>query len=163
MSRDSEIWWRFVVLVLIGAAASFSQGTMHGAGQAKAKMPIATIGSVNRVRLEVASTEREIEEGLMFRTSLPKDTGMIFIFSPARPVTFWMYHTLIPLDMLFIKDGKIIKIFEQVPPCRSENPRDCPTYPSGPGITVSEVIEVNGGYIKQHGIKLGDQVTYETP
>lgn len=163
MSRDLEIWWRFAVLGTIGVAALFSQGTMHGAGQAAAKMPVAKIGATSRLKLEVASTEREIQEGLMFRTSLPKDAGMVFVFSPPRPVKFWMYHTLIPLDMLFIKDGKIIKIFEQVPPCRSENPQECPTYPSGPGVTVSEVIEVNSGYVRQHGIKLGDPVAYEMP
>jgi uncharacterized membrane protein (UPF0127 family) len=163
MSRNLEVWWRFAVLGTIGAAALFSQANTQGIGRADAKMPMAKIGTNNIVKLEVASSEREIQRGLMYRTSLPEDAGMVFIFHPPKPVNFWMYHTLIPLDMIFIKNGKIIKIFEQVPPCRSEKPENCPTYPPGPGITASEVIEVNGGYAKRHLIKAGDPVTYQMP
>jgi uncharacterized membrane protein (UPF0127 family) len=124
-----------------------------------AKMPTAKIGN-NVIKLEVASTNAEIQRGLMYRTSMPEDAGMVFIFHPARPVTFWMYHTKIPLDMIFIKDGKIIKIFENVPPCPSEDSSLCPTYPQSTTIVVTEVVEVNGGYAKRHGIKEGDDVSF---
>lgn len=125
-------------------------------------MPIAHIGEKNAIKLEVASTPEQIERGLMYRTSLAENSGMVFLFRPARPVKFWMYHTLIPLDMCFIYKGQIIKIFENVPPCRSEDPRQCVTYPQeDPGIAVNEVIELAGGYAKSHGIKEGDKVTYE--
>ncbi len=124
-------------------------------------MPSARIGN-NLVKLEVATTPEQIERGLMYRTSLAPDSGMVFIFHPARPVKFWMYHTLIPLDMCFVYQGRIVKIFENVQPCHSEDPRQCPTYPQeDPGINVTEVIEVAGGYAKSHGIKEGDKVTYE--
>lgn len=130
---------------------------------ALAKVPLANFGGGRLVKLEVASSKQEVERGLMYRTSLPEDAGMVFLFHPPRPINFWMYHTLIPLDMFFVKDGKIIKLFEQVPPCKSENPSDCPIYPQGPGIVVSEVIEVNGGYAKRHGLKEGDSVKFEFP
>ncbi len=126
-------------------------------------MPLGKIGASNIVKLEVASSEAEIERGLMYRTSLPEDQGMVFLFHPPRPVNFWMAHCFISLDMLFVKDGKVIKIFENVPPCRAQNPLDCPTYPSGRGIEVSEVIEVAAGYAKRHNVKLGDGVTFEMP
>jgi hypothetical protein len=125
------------------------------------RMPQARIAGKNVVKLEVATSESEIERGLMYRTYLPEDCGMVFLFNPPRPIQFWMYHTLIPLDMCFINNGKIVKIFHEVPPCRSENPGDCPTYPQGSGLLASEVIEVNGGYAKRHGIKEGDKVTFE--
>ena len=99
----------------------------------------------------------------MFRTSLPEDQGMVFLFHPPRPVNFWMYHTKISLDMLFVRSGKIIRIFENVPPCTSEDPRECPTYPQGPGLEASEVIEVQAGYAKKHKVKEGDKVTFELP
>ncbi len=133
------------------------------AGSAMSKAPVARLGKNNLVKLEVASSDAEIQRGLMYRTSLPEDAGMIFLFHPPRPVNFWMYHTLIPLDMLFVKDGKIVKMFEQTAPCKSENPHDCITYPAGEGIEVTEVIEVNGGYAQRHGLKVGDPVSFDLP
>ena len=123
--------------------------------------PTATIGKGNIVKLEIASTPEQIERGLMYRTSLADGSGMVFLFNPPRAVRFWMYHTLIPLDMCFIDKGRIVKIFENVPPCRSEDPRGCVTYPeTDPGIYVTEVVELPGGYAKKHGIKNGDKVTF---
>lgn len=125
-------------------------------------MPLAKIGS-NTVKLEVATTEAEIEKGLMYRTSLPEDQGMVFLFTPPRAVNFWMAHCFISLDMLFVRDGKIVKIFENVPPCRAQNERDCPQYPEGQGIVVNQVVEVAGGYAKRHNVKVGDTVALELP
>jgi uncharacterized protein len=128
---------------------------------AAAKMPVATFSSSkDSVNLEVAQTTEEIQRGLMYRTSLPEDSGMVFLFHPNHTTRFWMYHTLIPLDMLFIKDGKILKICESVPPCRSQDPHDCALYPEEGDITVSEVLELNGGYCKRHGIKQGDSISF---
>jgi len=127
-----------------------------------AVMPTAVIGNEHIVKLEVASTPEQIQKGLMYRTSLAENSGMVFLFNPPRPVKFWMYHTLIPLDMFFVNKGRIVKIFENVPPCHSEDPRECPTYPKeDPGINASEVIELAGGYAKKHGIKEGDKVIFK--
>lgn len=157
---------RLFALAAIGMTALISQSGVSGiseCGKADAKMPMARIGKDNIVTLEVATTEAEIQRGLMQRTSLGKDAGMVFIFNPQRAVNFWMFNCLMPLDMLFIKDGKIVRIFEHVPPCKSSNPQDCPTYPSGRGVEVSHVIEVNAGYAKAHDLKVGDPVSFETP
>ena len=63
--------------------------------------------------------------------------------------------------MCFIYQDHIVKIFQDVPPCHSEDTSQCPTYPgSGPGIKVSEVIELPAGYTKRHGIKEGDKVSF---
>ena len=60
------------------------------------------------LRLEVAQTEAQREYGLMNRTSLPKHTGMIFVFPQDDKVAFWMKDTLIPLDMVFVgADGTV--------------------------------------------------------
>ncbi len=127
----------------------------------EAKAPVAILGqNHSQVKLEVAATEQEITRGLMYRTSMPEDAGMVFLFDPPRPVNFWMYHTLIPLDMIFVKNNKVVKIFENAQPCKSEKPGDCQTYPAGDGIEVTEVVEVNGGYSKRHGLKEGDPVLF---
>ncbi len=128
--------------------------------EALGKMPTATIGS-NVIKLEVAQTPQEIQHGLMGRTALDKDSGMVFLFKPASETRFWMYNCFISLDMLFIKDGKIMRICEDVPPCKSQDPTKCPTYPSDASVTVTEVIEVNAGYCKKHGIKQGDTVKFD--
>src|SRR5207249_516028 len=107
----------------------------------EARVPYAMIGK-NTIKLEVAQTAQEIEHGLMERTSLNENSGMVFLFDPPRPVNFWMCHTLIPLDMMFVKNGKIVKLFQDVPPCKSESCRGCATYPEGPGVDVTEVVEV---------------------
>jgi uncharacterized protein len=129
-----------------------------------ANMPVAEIGK-NKIQVEVASTPEQIQRGLMYRTSLPEDNGMVFLFRGKSPVRFWMAHCFIHLDMLMIKDGKIVKIFENVPPCKEENEKDCPTYPSSsePAVEVTEVLEVSGGYAKRHGIKEGDSVKFHLP
>jgi uncharacterized membrane protein (UPF0127 family) len=128
---------------------------------ATAKVPTAEVAG-NKIKLEVASTREQITRGLMYRTSMPEDHGMVFLFRPPQAVKFWMAHCFISLDMLMIKDGKIVKIFENVQPERDKPEKDCPTYPSTsePPIMVSEVVEVNGGYAKRHGIKEGDAVDF---
>ncbi len=126
-----------------------------------AKVPTVQIGD-NKVKLEVASTPDQIQRGLMYRTSMAEDHGMVFLFHPGSSVKFWMAHCFITLDMLMIKDGKIVKIFENVPPCKAVDEKDCPTYPAKdePSVDVTEVVEVNGGYSKRHGIKEGDTVGF---
>lgn len=128
---------------------------------AEAKMPMAQIGK-NKITLEVASTPEQITRGLMYRTSMPEDHGMVFIFRPTYGARFWMANCFINLDMLMIKDGKIVRIFENVPPCKATNIEECPTYPGRdePAVEVTEVVEVNGGYAKRHGIKEGDTIKF---
>ncbi len=157
--KQSNRWFRLALPATIAAAALLSPGSEA----VEAKMPTGKIGANNTVKLEVAQTEQEIERGLMYRTSLPEDQGMVFIFNPPRPVNFWMAHCFISLDMLFVKNGKIIKIFENVPPCRAQNEHDCPTYPAGAGLEVSEVVELAAGYSKRHNVKVGDPVSFDMP
>lgn len=134
--------------------------TLFLAPEAEAVLPTVKLGDTE-VKLEVAASKEEIENGLMFRTSMPETQGMVFLFHPHRQVAFWMYHTLIPLDMLFIRDGKIIAICKQVPPCKSENTGECPTYPTTGLVDVSEVVEVNGGFCDRHGVKEGDSIQFD--
>lgn len=102
-------------------------------------------------QVELARTEAEQEQGLMNRTSLPANAGMLFLFNPPQPVNFWMKDTLIPLDMLFIApDGRIIAIKERA------TPRSLTPIPSGG--TVAAVLEVNGGIAQTLGVRKGDKV-----
>lgn len=106
--------------------------------------------------LELAATAREQEIGLMNRTSLPDDGGMIFPHDPPRDARFWMKNTLIPLDLIFISpDKKIIRIAHEA------EPESLSPIPSGG--TVISVIEIQGGLSRKLGIDEGDSVTYSLP
>ncbi|MBD2078543.1 DUF192 domain-containing protein [Leptolyngbya sp. FACHB-17] len=110
------------------------------------------------IKLEVARTPDEQATGLMYRTSLADDRGMLFPFNPPRPTQFWMKNTLIPLDMLFLRNGIIRSISANVPPCQA-NP--CPTYGS-PTEEIDQVIELRAGRAAELNLKAGDRITIQT-
>jgi len=105
------------------------------------------------IQLEVAQTPEQQEIGLMNRTSLAEDQGMLFPFEPPRPVQFWMRNTLIPLDMVFLLHGEIKAIVANVPPCTTEV---CPTY--GPATSTDQVIELQSGRAAAVGLQVGQQI-----
>ncbi|KAM3116484.1 DUF192 domain-containing protein [Phormidesmis sp. 146-33] len=119
-------------------------------------LPITAIADVagKKIQLEVANTPQEQATGLMGRTSLRDDRGMLFPFNPPRPVQFWMKNTLISLDMIFVRQGVVKAIAVDVPPCKSD---PCPVYGSGDEV-VDQVIEVSGGRSKALGLKVGDRL-----
>lgn len=107
-----------------------------------------------RIAVEVARTPRQRDRGLMYRQHLPPDHGMLFIFAHERIQSFWMKNTLIPLDMIFIsKDMTIAGIVENAEPQTKTSRRvDAPS---------SYVLEVNGGWSKDHGVAAGTTVRFE--
>jgi uncharacterized protein len=112
----------------------------------------ATIGA-HVFDLEVARTPRQQEIGLMFRQHLPENRGMLFPVDPPKAIALWMKQTRIPLDVIYIRNGKIVKIDQNLPPCQTER---CEIYASGG--TIDAVIEVVGGTAAKLPIKIGDTV-----
>lgn len=111
-----------------------------------------TIGS-QVIGLEVARTPRELETGLMFRTELPPDRGMAFVFDEPAALSFWMKDTLIPLDIVYVLDGVVSSIVADAPPCE-EDP--CPIYPSDG--RADTVIELAAGRAAELGIVPGTRL-----
>lgn len=104
--------------------------------------------------VEIARTPAQRSQGLMFRDSLAPDAGMLFDYFTPQPVTMWMKNTLIPLDMIFIDPGgKISHIHERARPYSLK-----PISSNGP---VQAVLELNGGTVKKHQIRIGDEVRNE--
>jgi uncharacterized membrane protein (UPF0127 family) len=102
--------------------------------------------------VEIAGTPDQQEKGLMFRSSLAGDRGMIFPYKPAQEVAFWMKNTLIPLDIIFIRsDGTIVRITKA-------EAMDLTPLPSGEPIAA--VLEIAGGRAAELGIAEGDIVTW---
>lgn len=104
--------------------------------------------------IEVARNPDQLAYGLMNRTSMPENHGMLFMFPSENERAFWMKNTLIPLDMLFIRaDGTIHRIHD------SAIPHDpTPINSRGP---VLAVLELNGGRAAELGIKVGDVLLYK--
>ena len=103
--------------------------------------------------VEVVSTPQARADGLMYRTSLPADGGMLFNFGKTEPVSMWMKNTAIPLDMLFIRaDGTITNIAERTVPQSLT-----PVAASEP---VPFVLEINGGVSARLGIRAGDKAQH---
>ncbi len=120
-----------------------------------------TIGS-KTIQVETANTESARQKGLGGRTSLPADSGMLFIFdSKGVTPTFWMKDMQIPLDMVWISGNKIVKIDKKIPaPPAGTQDAQLKIYPAGRPIDY--VLEVNGGFCDTGGIKIGDAVTLPT-
>lgn len=106
------------------------------------------------VRVEVASTPESRRIGLMSREKLGADEGMLFLFPEEDELSFWMDHTLLPLDMIFIKsDMTVLGVVEGAEPLTR-------TSRSVPGKS-QFVVEVNATYARRHGIKPGTKVRFE--
>lgn len=111
------------------------------------------------VTVEVVATVPKIMKGLMYREHLPVDRGMLFLMAVMTEGkeddhAFYMRNTLIPLDMIFIKkDLTIAGIVENAEP-RTETLRRV-------GTPSLYVLEVNGGFTAQRGIKPGSKVRFE--
>jgi uncharacterized membrane protein (UPF0127 family) len=103
--------------------------------------------------VEVVDTPEGRQRGLMYRTSLAPDAGMLFDFQTSEDVSFWMMNTYIPLDMIFIRDdGTIANIHVNAVP---HDPTGIPS--EGP---VRFVLEIPGGRSVELGIKAGDKVEH---
>ena len=111
-------------------------------------------GKTHRFNVEVARTSEEQARGLMFRTSLPADGGMIFPFPRPRIASFWMKNTLIPLDMIFIRsDGSIDRIAENTIPESLD--------PVVSGGEVAAVLELAGGTAAKLGLDEEARVSWK--
>jgi uncharacterized membrane protein (UPF0127 family) len=116
-------------------------------------LTISSGGRKHRFTVEVARTAEEQTTGLMNRSSLAPDRGMIFPFEEPREASFWMKNTLIPLDMIFVRaDGTIANIEANTVPLSLQ-----PVYSAGP---IAAVLEIAGGRSAELGINAGDKVEW---
>ena len=104
-------------------------------------------------RVEVADTERLKSIGLMYRSSMPEDRGMLLLNEKPQRMNVWMKNTFIPLDIIYIdRDGHIVRIVENA---RVESTTIMPS-----GGKVKAVLELNAGQVRQKDIAVGDRASY---
>jgi uncharacterized membrane protein (UPF0127 family) len=106
-----------------------------------------------RFTVELAITPEEQARGLMFRESMPRGAGMLFLYDRPSTVSFWMRNTLIPLDMIFVDAaGVVTRVHNEAVPL-DETP-----IPGGDGVLA--VLEINGGLARRFGIAPGTEMRH---
>ncbi len=120
-------------------------------------LPIGTISLLEQkldIKVELASSKEQREIGLMNRTGLDANSGMLFAYPDQAPRRVWMKNTLFPLDVLFLADdGRVVSMLDNLPPCQSD---PCPIYNSQ--VAAMYMLELNAGFIKSKNLKI-DQRT----
>ena len=130
---------------LVGALLGLA---MSAAAWAQNAMPVMELSAgFHRIEAEVAANDQNRQVGLMNRTAMPPQRGMLFVFPQERTHCMWMRNTLIPLSVAFIDaDGVIINI-ENMQPQTEDN--HCAKVPA------RYALEMNLGWFAQRGIKPG--------
>jgi uncharacterized membrane protein (UPF0127 family) len=153
--------FRVVGCVLVALCMALGTGVLRLPGAAAQSAPLQTFSTApldvvtrsgsHSFTVEIAETEEQRAQGLMFRSRLAPDAGMLFIYPAERRLSMWMKNTLIPLDMLFVaSDGAIVGIHERAVPrsLRSIASR----------VPARAVVEFAGGTVARLGIRVGDRV-----
>ena len=111
------------------------------------------------VFVEIADDEAERARGLMFRRSLPEDSGMLFIYDQPRQVSFWMRNTMIPLDLVFLDDTGTVRHIH-----RNARPLDETPIP---GAAIGDprperlmIVEVMAGEADRLGLAVGQTMAH---
>ena len=116
--------------------------------------PTVRFGNGATVRVEIVDTEPKIEQGLMFRTHLPPDDGMLFLLPVVQDWKFWMKNTLIPLDIVFVTPQMTVAGV-------SANAEPKTLTLRSVGVASQYVVEVNGGWCAAHHVEAGSPVTFD--
>jgi len=141
---------RFAALLVAAACAAPLAAVADCAPEV---VDIRDADSTLRFKVEVVDDAAERARGLMYRETLPKFSGMLFVYEKPQPVAFWMKNTLIPLDMLFFDDaGRLVKIKSEA------RPHD--ETPVVGGDDIRFVLEINGGLAEELGIEPGAEMRH---
>lgn len=112
--------------------------------------------TIKMIQVEIADNPGSREKGLMHRSDISYEEGMIFIFDTSEPRAFWMKNTPISLDILFLNEAfEIVSIAKYTLPYSEE---------SIPSEEISKyVVEVKAGFCDSFGIKTGDKIVFKLP
>jgi uncharacterized membrane protein (UPF0127 family) len=139
---------------LLAAVACASPKSPEPPPRPAARVLLETASGRHAVAVEVVRSDEERARGLMNRTRLDPDAGMLFVFEESDDHAFWMKNTFLSLDMIFIDEqGRVAGVLERVAPLTTE--------PRTIGRPSRFVLEVNGGWAAAHGVRPGDAIRFE--
>ena len=136
--------------------ASLILAPSSGAGPAviPLRLPSGTV-----LQSEVMVKDEDRAMGLMFRPSLPKDHGMLFLFGESDFHTIWMKNCKFPIDIVWLdEERKVVDVAPRVPPCKAD---PCPVY--RPMQRARYVVEINAGQAAKEKVARGAAVEFTLP
>ena len=105
-----------------------------------------------QIQVEIADDDAERSRGLMHRTSLPENQGMLFVYPDERTLGFWMRNTLIPLDIAYAdREGRIVDIQQMEPQTDETHNSAAPAM---------YALEMNQGWFEKNGVRVGDLIEF---
>jgi len=139
-----------VVLILL---AAYAFNAMAEQQQTKSGM-VTFIDRQLDIKVEIAASQEQRELGLMHRTRLDENQGMLFVYPDAALREVWMKNTLLALDVLFLNgDGRIVFMLDNLQPC----PQDpCPIFNSHEAAMY--MLELNADFIENNALKIGQKL-----
>ena len=146
----------FLLIVLLALAGTGCDSPSAGPevlGLRTVKLP-----GGQEVRAEVEMTPEDMQKGMMFRDSLARGRGMLFIHDKPGLYPYWMYQVKIPLDMIWMDAAhRIVEISADTPPCKTKASL-CPNY--GGHQEAQFVLELGGGEARRYGLALGQTLEF---
>lgn len=139
----------FVIILLIFGGVIFYQLATHPAPKSKVTINTHTFS------VKTATSSAERQQGLSGVKSMPQDQGMLFIFDASEKYPFWMKDMKFALDIIYIRDDKIVQIFQNVPTPK-ENKAPLRIYQ--PTVPADRVLEINAELSKKYNFKKNDKV-----
>jgi hypothetical protein len=110
------------------------------------------------LRAETMIENIDLIRGLMFRTSLAPDHGMLFVHPKPDYYTYWMYQTLIPLDIIWLDSKRnIVEMVDNAQPCKTVASQ-CERY--GGHKVSAYVLEIKGGMANKYGLTVGQTLQW---
>jgi len=154
MMGRSGIWLVPLMLVALAAPAPPVGGV-----EVNPPLPTAPMVIAGRVSLtvELARTPEQQIRGLSGRPGLKSGNGMLFVYDRPQPVSIWMKDMRFPLDIVWIRDGRIVKLEKNAPPLTPAGPERIYT------ATADLVLEVPAGFTGRKRIRVGDMVRASLP
>lgn len=143
-----------LALASLLTASAYAQGPKPAPPGPTDPLTILSGGKSHVFQVELADTPEESELGLMYRKEMARDRGMIFHFGKPTQTGMWMKNCVFPQDMLFLDaDGAVLAI--------AENARPGSERIITPGFPFTGVLELNGGVVKELGLKPGDRIQHK--
>ena len=141
-------------MVLLSCAAPTASDSSTSSSTLAVTLPDGT-----EIQAELAVTPEKQVRGLMFREALLPNQGMLFVFPDADHRPFWMFQTRVPLDIIWLDEGRrVVEISPDTPPCADPDPQTCPRY--GGQALARYVLELAAGQAEARSIDVGDEILF---
>ena len=147
-----------ILLFLLGALLALPAHAQDTEVAKSASLPTSwVVLHGHRYIVEIARTDAQRAQGLMFRNHMENNHGMLFVHDIEEPLAYWMKNTLIALDIFYFDSNRrLVSVAKRTPPCTLGDA--CPPYRSeGPAVYV---LELNAGAADSLHVKKGDRLTF---